>query len=74
MLGKVSILLNYFKALEVYIVKRYPTNKIPLAGLVTTYFLTLMFWRTYSRPFFLNDMPYLLGLKKEAQKVGQWKF
>lgn len=37
MLGKLINFINYWKALEVYIIKRFPSNKIPVFGTVATY-------------------------------------
>jgi hypothetical protein len=37
MFGKLASVLAYFKALEVYVVKRYPTAKLPIWGMVFTY-------------------------------------
>jgi hypothetical protein len=37
MLGKLSSFLSYFKVLEVYVIKRFPSNKAPLFGMIVTY-------------------------------------
>ncbi len=42
MFGKLSSLLSYWKVLEVYTLKRFPSNKLPVFGMVFTY-LTLYY-------------------------------
>jgi hypothetical protein len=42
MLGKLTTFVTYWKCLEVYIIKRFPSTKIPVMGMVVTY-LTLYF-------------------------------
>lgn len=37
MLGKTSSLISYIKNLEVYVIKRYPSNKLPMFGIIFTY-------------------------------------
>jgi hypothetical protein len=72
MFGKLSSIVNYMKCLEVYTVKRYPSTKLPLIGLVTTYFVAMMISRTYVIRQAENDWKNLFG-KKEG-RIGQWKF
>lgn len=42
MFGKVSALVNYMKIWDVYIVKRFPSNRISLWGMGFSYFL--LYW------------------------------
>ena len=37
MFGKLASLVSYWKVLEVYTLKRFPSNKLPLFGMVFTY-------------------------------------
>jgi hypothetical protein len=69
MFGKLSLFINYLKVFEVYTVKRFPTNKLPLAGLITAYFSMMMFIRTYSREFVVKDL-----YRCDKGKKGNWKF
>lgn len=48
MLGKLSSLVSYWKVLEVYLCKRFPSNKLPVFGMVFTYMAFYMLatrWR-----------------------------
>ena len=37
MFGKIAALISYTKNLEVYLIKRFPSTKIPVAGMMFTY-------------------------------------
>jgi hypothetical protein len=37
MFGKLASLVSYWKVLEVYTLKRFPSNKLPVFGMVFTY-------------------------------------
>ena len=75
MFGKISSVINYFKVFDVYIVKRFPTNKIPLAGLIATYFTTYLFIRIYFRDSLANFPNFKsLLMKKNQNTTGQWLF
>lgn len=40
MFGKIAALISYTKNLEVYLIKRFPSTKIPVAGMIFTYLAT----------------------------------
>ena len=66
MLGKLSSLLSYWKVLEVYVCKRFPSNKLPVFGMVFTYFA---FAYLYSR------FRYTLHLSNCSQESNNnWNF
>jgi hypothetical protein len=75
MFGKISSILYYFKVFDVYIVKRFPTNKLPLAGLIATYFSTYLLIRIYFRDGLLNfPNTKALFIKKKEINTGKWQF
>lgn len=34
MLGKISILTNFLNSFKIYFIRRYPTNKLPITGMI----------------------------------------
>ena len=74
MLGKLSLFINYLKVFEVYIVKRFPSTKLPMIGMVFTYFAAFHFMKTYMRIpilqlYYRNDL-----IEKNKNKLGKWNF
>lgn len=74
MFGKISILLTYPKVLDVYIVKRFPSNKLPMTGLVFAYFAAFLFIKTYSRETITDSLDYLNCSKCDKRELGKWEF
>jgi hypothetical protein len=74
MFGKLSVFVNYIRVFDVYIVKRFPSNKLPVAGLIMTYLFAYQCLKTYSRDTFLK-LYYSDDLdKKNKDKLGKWNF
>ncbi len=69
MLGKFSSFVSYWKCLEVYLVKRFPSNKLPMFGMVFTYFTFFYF---YSR--FRSSREYLMNMKCLPGNENTWNF
>jgi hypothetical protein len=48
MIGKLGSLLSYWKCLEVYTLKRFPSNKLPMFGMIFTYFGLFLMMKSLS--------------------------
>jgi hypothetical protein len=73
MLGKISSLLSYWKVLEVYTLKRFPSSKLPLFGMVSTY---LFLYYNFNS---INRQNSISILKKEREALenrclSEWTF
>ncbi len=73
MLGKLSSLVSYWKVLEVYTLKRFPSNKLPMFGMVFTYL-----WLTYTFYATMRDnrtaQLKLQRIKRESRSLQEWAF
>ena len=73
MLGKLSSLLSYWKVLEVYTLKRFPSNKVPLFGMVLTNFILVQFIYSYIQCFKIEELRNQRKILTD-QKVKDWQF
>jgi hypothetical protein len=67
MFGKLIAITSHWKSLEVYMVKRYPTAKLPIAGMIIMNLAGMLYIRTFTR------VP-LFSFGKKEGKLGEWKF
>ncbi len=75
MLGKLSSLVSYWKVLEVYTLKRFPSNKLPLFGMVSTYLLIAYMFHSTIRDARLEQLRTKRTLSQEKKiKDNQWSF
>ncbi len=74
MFGKFSPFLTYLKVFDVYIVKRFPSNKLPMLGLIFTYFACYHIFKTYSRDSLLTIYYRKHMTKKSQERLGRWNF
>jgi hypothetical protein len=73
MFGKLASLVSYWKVLEVYTLKRFPSNKLPVFGMVFTYLsLSYILHRQ-----FRDDKTRMLKRNRETlenKSLADWSF
>ncbi len=74
MFGKLSPFLTYLKVFDVYIVKRFPSNKLPIIGMIFTYFAFYQFLKTYTRASVLTIAYRKEINNKNQERLGRWNF
>lgn len=73
MFGKLSSFVSYWKVLEVYTLKRFPSNKLPVFGMVFTYLSLYYFIHRQNR----DNVTHMLKLKREKlenRSLSEWSF
>jgi len=73
MLGKLSSLVSYWKVLEVYTLKRFPSNKLPIFGMVFTYISLYYMLHKQVRDGKTTSMK-RERLERENKSCQEWKF
>ncbi len=73
MFGKLSSFVSYWKVLEVYTLKRFPSNKLPVFGMVFTYLSLYYFVHRQYR----DNVTHMLKQKREKlenRTLSEWTF
>ncbi len=73
MFGKLSSLVSYWKVLEVYLLKRFPSNKLPIFGMTFTYLTIYLAYKQSSLYAATNG---LRSARQAEEKLleSHWRF